>query len=269
MKDVYSSEWVTICRLTFGAHQLASTDTIFASSSLCMRHRCSMACIIILLVSHIFSSICALELVKQMESIMSLADIFGLQNKVGFLTGAGAGLGAEMAEALAVAGVDVVLAGRNVPKLEVVSQRICDLGRKALVCQVDVTQEDMIEKTRASRARHSFPVWPHRLVQEIVPLSHMLTSIVLDVLINNAGTLEGTSVLHEMSSEEWRRVMSVDLDGVFYVSKAVLEVMLKQGSGKIINIASQHDPIALENWRPPAGVHKACLVDVQRASLAC
>jgi len=148
---------------------------------------------------------------------MSLADIFGLQNKVGFVTGAGSGLGAEIAEGLAAAGADVVLAGLNVPKLEIVAQRIRDLGRKAFVCQVDVTQEDSIEKA---------------VQATVAQFGH------IDILINNSGVAEAPTLLHDMSSEQWRAVMSVDLDGVFYVSKAVLKVMVKQGSGKIINMAS-------------------------------
>lgn len=85
---------------------------------------------------------------------MSLENIFGLDGKVGFVTGAGSGLGAEMAEALAVAGADVVLAGRSVPNLEIVAQRIRDLGRKALVCQLDVTQEDKIDEVMQTTVTH-------------------------------------------------------------------------------------------------------------------
>lgn len=76
---------------------------------------------------------------------MTLTDIFGLQNKVGFVTGAGSGLGAEMAEALALAGADVVLADIDVSAAEVIAKRIRDVGRNALVFQLDVTQEDKVE----------------------------------------------------------------------------------------------------------------------------
>lgn len=64
----------------------------------------------------------------------------------------------------------------------------------------------------------------------------------LDILFNNAGIAEAPALLHEMSTEQWRKVMDVDLDGVFYVAKAVLKVMLKQGSGKIINIGASQTP---------------------------
>lgn len=164
---------------------------------------------------------------------MSLQDIFGLQNKVAFVTGAGSGLGAEMAEALAIAGADIVLAGRNVPKLEVVAERIHDLGRKSLVCQLDVTQEDKVEEAVQVAVAHFGRIGSSNSLHlyECTP-----DLISLDILINNAGALETPTLLHDMSTEEWRRILAVDLDGVFYLSRAVLKVMLKQGNGKIINI---------------------------------
>lgn len=77
---------------------------------------------------------------------MSLSDIFGLQNKVGFITGAASGLGAEMAQALALAGADVVLADINASGAELVAKRIRESGRKALAFQLDVSQEDKVEE---------------------------------------------------------------------------------------------------------------------------
>lgn len=170
---------------------------------------------------------------NHITSTMSLQDIFGLQNKVAFVTGAGSGLGAEMAEALAIAGADIVLVGRNVPKLEVVAQRIHSLGRKSLVCQLDVAQEDKVEEAIQIAVAHFGRIGSSNR-------SHLyectLNLISLDILINNAGAIENPTLLHDMSTEEWRRILAVDLDGVFYLSRAVLKVMLKQGNGKIINI---------------------------------
>ena len=77
---------------------------------------------------------------------MSLTDIFGLQNKVAFVTGAGSGIGAEIAQALAIAGADVILTDINISGAEKVAKRISDLGRKAVVFQLDVTQEDKVDE---------------------------------------------------------------------------------------------------------------------------
>lgn len=60
----------------------------------------------------------------------------------------------------------------------------------------------------------------------------------IDVLVNNAGIAGMSKPVHEYPDEEWRRVLAVDLDGVFYCSKAVLPHMLARGSGRIVNIAS-------------------------------
>jgi len=148
---------------------------------------------------------------------MSLTDIFGIQNKVGFVTGAGSGLGAEIAIALGLAGADVVLADINASAAEVIAQRIRDLGRKALVFQLDVTLEDKVEEV---------------VQATVAQLGH------IDILFNNAGVAGNAFLLHEQPTEEWRKVMAVNVDGVFYVAKAVLKVMVKQGSGKVINLGS-------------------------------
>jgi NAD(P)-dependent dehydrogenase (short-subunit alcohol dehydrogenase family) len=60
----------------------------------------------------------------------------------------------------------------------------------------------------------------------------------VDLLVNNAGIAGKAGPVHEYAEDEWRRVMSVDLDGVFFCSKAVLPSMLARRSGRIINIAS-------------------------------
>ena len=60
----------------------------------------------------------------------------------------------------------------------------------------------------------------------------------IDVLVNNAGITGKAAPVHEYPDDEWRRVMAIDLDGVFYCTKAVLPSMLAKGSGRIINIAS-------------------------------
>jgi 3-oxoacyl-[acyl-carrier protein] reductase len=60
----------------------------------------------------------------------------------------------------------------------------------------------------------------------------------IDVLVNNAGIAGKAAPVHEYPEDEWRRVMAIDLDGVFYCSKAVLPAMLAKGAGRIINIAS-------------------------------
>ncbi|KAF7982931.1 hypothetical protein HWV62_25222 [Athelia sp. TMB] len=148
---------------------------------------------------------------------MSLTDIFGLQDKVAFVTGAGSGIGAEIAQALAIAGADVILTDIDISGAEQVAKRISDLGRKAVVFQLDVTQEDKVDE----------------VVQEAVAQLGRI-----DILFNNAGVSHKRGLVHELPTEEWRKCMEVNLDGVFFVARAILKIMMKQGSGKVINTAS-------------------------------
>ena len=75
----------------------------------------------------------------------------------------------------------------------------------------------------------------------------------IDVLVNNAGIAGPAAPVAEYPDDEWRRVMAIDLEGTFYMSKAVLPHMLERNSGRIVNIAS----IAGKEGNPMAGAYSA------------
>jgi 3-oxoacyl-[acyl-carrier protein] reductase len=72
----------------------------------------------------------------------------------------------------------------------------------------------------------------------LADLAKRFADSALDVLVNNAGIASGFARVHELPSDAWRRVLSVNLDGVFFCTKALLPAMLAQGRGSIINISS-------------------------------
>ena len=149
---------------------------------------------------------------------MGFPELFSLEGKVAIVTGAASGLGVEFSVAMAEAGADVVGADVNRDGLEGTMKRVKKIGRKALAVQCDVAKEEdvkaMMDTTIKTFGR-------------------------LDILFNNAGIAEEEpKLLHEFTTEEWDRVLSVDLQGVFYCAREALKHMVKQKSGKIINIAS-------------------------------
>ncbi|WP_433755681.1 SDR family NAD(P)-dependent oxidoreductase [Nocardia sp. CA-135398] len=153
---------------------------------------------------------------------MAINEVFDLSGKVVFVTGAGAGagagLGVEFAESAADAGADVVRADINLEGAEQTAESVEKLGRKALAVECDTTSIEQVESAVA---------------QTISVFGKV------DVLINNAGIADPVPArLHEYDVDNWRRVLDVDLNGVFNCSKAVLGHMVQAGSGKIINIAS-------------------------------
>jgi NAD(P)-dependent dehydrogenase (short-subunit alcohol dehydrogenase family) len=128
------------------------------------------------------------------------------------VTGGGTGIGSAIANALADAGVKVTVMGRRSEPLETVCAGRDNM--QAVCC--DVTDGDSV--TRAfDKATDTFGV--------------------IHILVNNAGAAP-TVPFHKMAFEEWRQVMSLNLDGVFRCIQAVLPGMLEQGWGRVINIAS-------------------------------
>ncbi len=147
---------------------------------------------------------------------MGILDRFSLTGKTALVTGAGRGLGQGMALALAEAGADIAIAELDLPAAEETAAEVGKRGRKALSFKADVTDFDSVQAMFKSAVEE----WGH-----------------LDILVNNAGFAQPVSVL-EMSVQDWDRMLAVDLKGGFLCCKAVAPYMIKQGGGKIVNIAS-------------------------------
>jgi 2-dehydro-3-deoxy-L-rhamnonate dehydrogenase (NAD+) len=140
-----------------------------------------------------------------------------LAGRVGIVTGAGRGIGAAIAERLAREGTQIAVADIDEEAAGRQAERLRRSGGDAFVVRVDVAD----------------PASAREMVETVVSRTGRV-----DVLVNNAG-IAGTSVpVVDYPIEEWRRVLSIDLDGVFYCTKAVLPHMLSRGSGRIVNIAS-------------------------------
>lgn len=147
---------------------------------------------------------------------MSVMDRFSLKNCCSIVTGAAMGLGKAMAAALAEVGSDIVIADINVDEAEKTAAEIRYLGVKALVVRSDVTNpqdaDELVKKVLAEFGR-------------------------IDVLINNAGISKHVKA-ENMKLEDWQKVLDVNLNGVFIMSQAVGQVMIRQQKGSIINISS-------------------------------
>lgn len=141
---------------------------------------------------------------------------FDLSGKVAMVTGASRGLGQAMAIGLAEAGADIVALSTTVDNLRETETAIQKLGRKVMVLGCDVGDGDQITSA-ISQTMDTFGR--------------------IDILINNAGIIRRAPA-HEFSDEDWSDVLNINLTGVFRFCRAVGKIMLNQGSGKIINIAS-------------------------------
>ena len=136
-----------------------------------------------------------------------------LRDKVALVTGGGSGIGKAIAKALLAEGCKVIINGRNEEKL---NQAKSELGAnvESIVC--DVTDEGQVENTFN------------------VIISNYGS---LDILINNAG-MAAKAKAHELKYETWKKVINVNLNGAFLCAREAMKSMIKQKSGRIINIGS-------------------------------
>ncbi|MEE9538406.1 MAG: 3-oxoacyl-[acyl-carrier-protein] reductase [candidate division NC10 bacterium] len=139
-----------------------------------------------------------------------------LQGKVAVVTGGSRGIGRAVATVLAREGAVITLCARDRVLLEKVAAELESLGAQALAVQADVT--------RASEVEQMIGACVERFGQ-------------VDILVNNAG-ITRDNLLLRMKDEEWDAVLSVNLKGVFQCTRAVLRPMIKQRSGRIINLTS-------------------------------
>lgn len=139
-----------------------------------------------------------------------------LKDKVAIITGGGTGIGRGIALMFAREGAKVVISGRRTEVLEETVNLIKQNQGEAIAVQTDVSDYNQVSA----------------LVQKTVAQFGKI-----DILVNNAGIYLPHDAM-SVSEEEWNKVMSIDLKGVWVCSKACIPEMLKQGKGKIINVAS-------------------------------
>jgi NAD(P)-dependent dehydrogenase (short-subunit alcohol dehydrogenase family) len=144
--------------------------------------------------------------------------------KVAIVTGAGSGIGRATSQALAAKGYRVALVGRTREKLEAVANELQKAGGEAVAEVADVSQWEAVEK----------------MVQRVTQRWQRA-----DVLVNNAGMVVSAS-LAETDAETWRATLEGNLSSTFYTTKAVWDVMKRNGGGVIVNISSMaaRDPFA-------------------------
>ncbi len=147
---------------------------------------------------------------------MNIIEKFKLDGKVALVTGASVGLGQAMAQALAEAGADVAAHCHFDGEAAETCTSIEKIGRKSKSFAGDMSDKDV----------------PKKLVEEVVSEFGRI-----DILINNAGMIRRTPAV-DFSEEDWMTVLEVNLSSVFRLSQAAGKIMIENGGGKIVNVAS-------------------------------
>jgi gluconate 5-dehydrogenase len=147
---------------------------------------------------------------------MNVRQLLDLTARVAIVTGGSMGLGRQMAEGLAEMGAHVILCSRHKERCEQVAMELQKLGARAVALSCDVTDpkdiQALVETALSEFGR-------------------------IDILVNNAGVSWGAPP-ENMRLEDWNKVLETNLTGTFLCAQAVGKVMIRQGKGKIINVAS-------------------------------
>jgi gluconate 5-dehydrogenase len=175
-----------------------------------------------------------------------LLDRFSLRGKVALVTGGSGGIGKALALGLADSGADVIVASRGLSKIKEVEKAINDKGRRAYAVSVDVTDPKSVDD----------------MVKNVLEKYQAI-----DILVNGAG-LAIRKPADTFPIEDWQKVMDVNVKGTFLCCQAIGRIMIRQKSGKIINISSVRGRYGL-----PAGYAAYCpskgAVDTLTRTLAC
>ncbi|HUS08000.1 MAG TPA: 3-oxoacyl-[acyl-carrier-protein] reductase [Bryobacteraceae bacterium] len=139
-----------------------------------------------------------------------------MTNRVAFVSGASRGIGKACALALSEAGARVVLAARNIERLNEIASEVRSHGREAFVVPIDLASPDSIKEAFAKAAKDFAPI---------------------NILVNNAAiTKDGLAL--RMKREDWDVVLQTNLSGSFFAIQQVLQGMMRERWGRIINITS-------------------------------
>jgi NAD(P)-dependent dehydrogenase (short-subunit alcohol dehydrogenase family) len=149
-----------------------------------------------------------------------------LSGQVAVVTGAGRGIGAAIARKLASLGATVVLCGRTLKTLETAASNIAALGGQARALECDVSDLESVQALAAAVAQKFDNI---------------------AILVNNAGISSFATPLHEMTPQAWEKVLNTNLRGVFYCVRSFVPMMIRAGTGHIVNISSLAGKNALPN----------------------
>jgi NAD(P)-dependent dehydrogenase (short-subunit alcohol dehydrogenase family) len=152
------------------------------------------------------------------------ASRFSVQGKRALVTGASKGIGAEIAAVLADAGADLAIVGRDTKGLEDTRKAVVSKGRKCAVIEADLQTVDGA-RLAGKKALDALGT--------------------VDILVNNAGVFYRQSIL-ETTVEQWDEIQAINLRAPFLLSQAIAPGMIKQRSGKIINISSLASEVGCE-----------------------
>lgn len=170
--------------------------------------------------------------------------LFDLTGRVALVTGASSGLGVRFAEVLAKQGANVVIAARRLERLEEKAKEIESLGVKCLPLKCDITKEEEVVSA-VSEAISGFGK--------------------VDILVNNAGLAIGGKA-ENVLGEDFKSVLDVNVNGVFYMAREVGKNMIKNNYGRIINIASAYGAVG-NKFSPTIAYHtsKGAVINMVRA----
>ena len=152
-------------------------------------------------------------------NLSAAARDFSVKDRVVIITGAGQGIGRELARQFAAAGAMTVIADLSLQNAESVADEVNVAGGKALAVAVDVSKKDSAEMMVAATLKAFGRI---------------------DILVNNASLFSNLvkRPFDQIPAEEWQKVMDVNINGVFFCACAVTQAMRDQGFGRIINISS-------------------------------
>lgn len=165
-----------------------------------------------------------------------------LQEKVAVITGAGRGIGRAIAQAFAREGAHLVLAARDIAALQETRALVAEYQRDVLVVPLDLRQEASVQALAEQTLAH---------------FGHV------DILVNNSGIAGPTAPLWEVSLEQWRETLEIDLSGPYLICHAFLPSMLERRSGSILMIGSMTGKRPLAG-RTPYAAAKLGLVGLTR-----
>ena len=167
-----------------------------------------------------------------------------LQNKCAIITGAATGIGRATAILLASYGANVFASDINDEKGQETVSQITEAGGTASYLHCDVSDQDQVKEM----TRQAEETYGH-----------------VSLAVNNAGIGSTPTLLHEMPLSDWRKILSVNLDGVFFCMQEQLTYMLEHGGGSIVNVASLAG-IGGTPMASPYGVSKHGVVNLTKSA---